>query len=165
LSYFVNMMLTHDELRVAIRVLGGPRAASRMMGCSDTLVRHWLTGRRLITAEKAQRLRELIISVNSALPGIAYNLKIAAQQAETRRMQWRARRPRWQPARGDKPRLAPLERSERRYRQREIARRVAAGETIGELAQHYGVQQRTIERWARRGNRQDRERKRESFDG
>jgi hypothetical protein len=147
------MTLTQDELRLAIRVLGGPKAASRMLGCSDALIRHWLTGRRLITAEKAQRLRDLIISLNSMLPGIAYNLKVAAQHAEVRRMQWRAQRPRWQPARRDKPRLSPLERSERRWRDQEIARRVAAGEPIGELAVEYGALPRTIERWARRGGR------------
>jgi hypothetical protein len=146
-----NMTPTQDELRLAIQVLGGPQAASRMLGCSDTLVRHWLTGRRLISAPKALRLRDLIISVNSALPGIAYNLKVAAQHAETRLMQWRARRPRWQPARGDKSRLSPLERSERRWRDREIARRVAAGESIAALAAEYGALPRTVERWARRG--------------
>jgi hypothetical protein len=149
-----NMMLTQDDLRLAVRVLGGPKAASEMLGCSDTLVRHWLTGRRLISAEKAQRLRDLIISVNSTLPGIAYNLKVAAQHAEVRRMQWRAQRPRWQPARLDKPRLSPLERSERRWRDREIARRIAAGETVTELAKEYDALPRTVERWARRGSRQ-----------
>jgi hypothetical protein len=148
------MMLTLDELRLAIQVLGGPRAASRMMGCSDTLVRHWLTGRRLISAQKAWRLRELIIAVNGTLPGVAYNLKVAAQHAEARLMQWRAQRPRWQPARGDKPRLSPLERSERLWRDREIARRVAAGESIAALAEEYSALPRTVERWARRGNRQ-----------
>jgi DNA-binding NarL/FixJ family response regulator len=146
-----NMVPTQDELRLAIQVLGGPKAASRMLGCSDTLVRHWLAGRRLISAPKAQRLRDLIISVNSALPGIAYNLKVAAQHAETRLMQWRARRPRWQPARRDKPRLSPLERSERIWRDREIARRVADGETLGELAEEFGTSPRTV---ARRGSRQ-----------
>jgi hypothetical protein len=150
-SVSANMMLTQDELRLAIQVLGGPKAASRMLGCSDTLVRHWLTGRRLISAPKAWRLRELIISVKSELPGVAYNLKIAAQHAEVRVMQWRARRPRWQLATGDKPRLSPLERSERRWRDREIARRVAAGERITELAEEYGALPRTVERWARRG--------------
>jgi hypothetical protein len=149
-----NMTLTQDELRLAILVLGGPKAASRMLGCSDTLVRHWLRGRRLISANKALRLRDLIISVNSVLPGIAYNLKVAAQHAEVRRMQWRAQRRRWQPARGDKPRLTPLERSERRWRDREIARRVAAGEPIGKLADEYRALPRTIERWARRASRQ-----------
>jgi hypothetical protein len=148
-------MLTQDDLRLAIRVLGGPKAASRMLGCSDTLVRHWLAGRRLISAPKAQRLRDVIISVNSALPGIAYNLKVAAQHAETRLMQWRARRPRWQPARRDKPRLSPLERSERRRRDREIARRLAAGETVAEVAVEYGALLSTVERWARRGSRQE----------
>jgi hypothetical protein len=148
------MMLTQNDLRVAIQVLGGARAASRKLGCSDSLVRHLLAGRRLITAEKAQRLRDLIISVNSMLPGIAYNLKIAAQQAEVRRMQWRAQRPQWLPARGDKPRLSPLERSERRWRDLEIARRVTAGEPIVALADEYAVLPRTIERWARRGSRQ-----------
>jgi hypothetical protein len=146
-----NMTLTQDELRLAIRVLGGPKAASRMLGCSDTLIRHWLTGRRLISAPKAQRLRDLIISVNSTLPGIAYNLKVAAQQAETRLMQWRARRPRWQPARGDKPRRSPLERSERRHRDRKVASRIAEGEAVAALALEYGVIEHTVERWARRG--------------
>jgi hypothetical protein len=145
-----NMTLTQDDLSLAIRVLGGPKAASRMLGCSDTLVRHWLTGRRPITAPKAQRLRELITRVNSELPGIAYNLKVAAHQAEERIARWRAQRPRWHPARGDKPRLSPLERSEKRYREREIARRVAAGETIPALAEEYGAQPRTVERWVRR---------------
>jgi hypothetical protein len=119
-----NLMLTQDELRLAIQVLGGPKAASGMLGCSDTLVRHWLTGRRLLSAEKAWRLRQLITDVNGMLPGIAYNLKVAAQHAETRLMRWRARRPRWQPARRDKPRLSSLERSERSWRDREFARRV-----------------------------------------
>jgi hypothetical protein len=88
-----NMTPTQDELRLAIQVLGGPKAASRMLGGSDTLVRHWLADRRLISAEKARRLRELIISVNSALPGIAYNLKVAVQHAEERLSRWRALRP------------------------------------------------------------------------
>lgn len=135
------------------QVLGGPKATSRMLGCSDTLVRHLLTGRRLLTAERALRLRKLVISVNSALPGIAYQLKVAAQRAEDRRARWRAKRPRWQPARGDKPRLSPLERSERRYRDWRVARRVAAGEPITALAKEYGVQSSTIEHWARRGMR------------
>jgi hypothetical protein len=73
---------------------------------------------------------------------------------ETRLSRWRAQRPRWQPARGDKPRLSPLERSEHRWRDREIARRVAAGEPIAELAEEYGALPRTIERWARRGSQQ-----------
>jgi hypothetical protein len=124
-----------------------------MLGCSDTLVRHWLAGRRLITAKKALRLRELITSVNSELPGVAYNLKIAAQQAEERLSRWRARRPRWEPARGDKPRLTSFERSERRWRDQEIARRVASGEPIAALAEAYGASPRTIECWARRGSR------------
>jgi DNA-binding NarL/FixJ family response regulator len=136
-------ILTQDQLRLAIQVLGGPKAASQMLGCSDTLVRHWLAGRRLISAPKAQRLRDLIISVNSMLPGIAYNLKVAAQHAETRLMQWRAQRPRWQ----------PLERSERRSRDREIAQRVAAGESVAELAEEFRALPRTVERWARRGAR------------
>ena len=148
-----NMTLTQDDLSLAIRVLGGPKAASCMLRCSDTLVRHWLTGRRLITAPKAQRLRELIIRVNSDLPDVAYKLKIAAQHADARLARWRAGRPRWQPARGDKPRLSPLERIERRYRDREIARRVAGGETIVALAEEYGAQTRTVEKWGRRGNR------------
>jgi hypothetical protein len=148
------MMLTQDELRLAIQVLGGPKAASRMLGCSDTLVRHWLAGRRPLSAQKAWLLRELIIYVKGMLPGVAYNLKLAAQQADARLMLWRARRPRWQPARGDKPRLSSLERSERRWRDREIARRVVAGETIAELAEEYGALPRTVERWARRGSRQ-----------
>ena len=67
-------------------------------------------------------------------------------------MQWRAQRPRWQPARRDKPRLSRLERSERRWRDREIARRVAAGEPIEALAEEYGALPRTVERWARRGS-------------
>jgi DNA-binding transcriptional regulator YdaS (Cro superfamily) len=61
------MMLTKDELRLAIRVLGGPKAASRMMGCSDTLIRHWVAGRRLISAERAQRLRDLTQATQSGL--------------------------------------------------------------------------------------------------
>jgi hypothetical protein len=146
-------MLSLDELQLAIRVLGGPTAAARMLGCSGTLVRHLLAGRRLLTAEKAKRLRDLIIAVNSALPGIAYNLKVAAQQAEVRKGKWRARRPRFQPPRGDKPKLSPLERSERRWRDREVADRVAAGDPIATLAAEYGAQPRTIMRWARRGNR------------
>jgi len=125
-----------------------------MLGCSEALVRHWLTGRRLISAEKARRLRELISAVNGALPEIAYNLKVAAQEAEMRQMRWRARRPRWQPARGDKPRPSPLEMSERRRQQREIGRRVAAGEPIAALAEEYGAQPATIARWARRYSRQ-----------
>jgi DNA-binding NarL/FixJ family response regulator len=144
-------MLTQDELRLAIQVLGGPKAASRMLGCSDTLIRYWLAGRRLISAQKALRLRELITTVNSTLPGIAYNLKMAAQQAEQRRARWRAQRPRWLPARNDKPRLSPLERGERNWRDREIARRLAAGEGVAELADEYGASPRTIERWSRRG--------------
>jgi len=43
--------------------------------------------------------------------------------------------------------------SERRRQQREIARRVAAGEPIAGLAEEYGVQPSTIERWARRDSR------------
>jgi DNA-binding transcriptional regulator YdaS (Cro superfamily) len=148
------MMLTQDQLRLAIQVLGGPKAASRLLGCSDTLVRHWLAGRRLISAQKAWRLRELIAGLASTLPEVACNLKFAAQQAEARLMQWRAHRPRWQPARGDKPRLSRLERSERRWRHREIAQRVAAGESIAALAEEYGALPRTVERWARRGGRQ-----------
>ena len=144
-------MLTQDQLRLAIQVLGGPKAASRMLGCSDTLVRHWLAGRRLISAQKAWWLRELIAELAGTLPVVAYNLKVAAQQAEARLMQWRAQRPRWQPARDDKPRLPPLERSERRHREREIAQRIAAGETVGELAQEYGALPHTVERWTRRG--------------
>jgi hypothetical protein len=111
----------------------------------------WAT--RLITAPKALRLRELITAVNSELPGIAYKLKTAAQQADERLSRWRAQRPRWQAARGDKPRLSTLERSERRSRDREIARRVAAGDAIAALAQEYGASPRTAARWARRGNR------------
>jgi hypothetical protein len=152
------MMLTQDDLRLAVRVLGGPKAASLMLGCSDALVRHWLAERRPISAKKALRLRELITAVNSELPAIAYKLKIAAQHAETRLMQWRARRPRWQPPRGDKPRLSPLERSERRSRDREIARRVAAGELIAALAEEYGALPRTVERWAHRGGRRSKTR-------
>jgi hypothetical protein len=148
-----NMTLTENDLRLAIQVLGGPKATSRMLGCSDTLVRHWLSGRRPISAPKALRLRELITAVNSELPGIAYKLKIAAQQAEERLARWRAQRPHWQPARGDKPRLSPLERSERNRRDREIARRVAAGETVAALAEAHGASPRAIERWARRGSR------------
>jgi hypothetical protein len=130
--------LTQDQLRLAIQVLGGPKAASRMLGCSDTLVRHWLAGRRPISAEKAWRLRELIAGLAGTLPGVAYNLKVAAQQAEARLMQWRARRPRFQPLRGDKPKLSPFERSERRWRDREVADRVAAGEPIAALAEEWG---------------------------
>jgi hypothetical protein len=158
------MTLTQDELRLAIQVLGGPKAASRMLGCSDTLVRHWLTGRRLISAPKARRLRDLIISVNSTLPGIAYNLKVAAQHAEGRLMQWHAKRLRWQPARGDRPRLSPLERSERRWRDREIARRVAEGESITTLAEEYDALPRTVERWARRGSQRGKARERRKDD-
>jgi hypothetical protein len=146
-------MLTSDELQLAIRVLGGPTAAARMLGCSDTLVRYLLAGRRLLTPERALCLRELIIPINGALPGVAYNLKIAAQQAEFRRSQWRARRPRFQPPRGDKPKLSPLERSKRRSRDREVANRVAAGEPIAALADEYGAQPGTIMRWASRGSR------------
>lgn len=144
--------LTPEQLRLAIQVLGGPTAASHMLGCSDTLVRSWLTGRRLLTAEKAQRLRELIISINGTLPGVAYNLKVAAQRAEQRQMQWRARRPRFPPARGDKPKLSPLERSEREWRYRVVAQAVADGEPIAALAEEFGVSPATIERWARRGS-------------
>jgi hypothetical protein len=147
-------MLTQDELRLAIQVLGGPTAASRKLGCTDTLVRHWLAGRRPLSAQKAWRLRELIAELAGTLPGVAFNLKLAAQQAEARLMQWRARRPRWQPPRGDKPKLSPAERSSRRWRDRELADRVAAGEPIGALAEEYDAQQRTVERWARRGSRQ-----------
>ena len=50
-------------------------------------------------------------------------------------------------------RVTPLERSERRWRDRQIARRVEACETIAELAKEYGVLPRTVERWARRGSR------------
>jgi hypothetical protein len=77
--------LTHEQLHLAIQVLGGPTAAARMLGCSDTLVRHLLAGRRLLTSERALRLRELIIPINGSLPRVAHNLKIAAQQAEFRR--------------------------------------------------------------------------------
>jgi hypothetical protein len=122
-----------------------------MLGCSDTLIRHWLAGRRLLTAEKALRLRDLIISINGTLPGIAYNLKMTAQHAEQRRMQWRARRPRFPPARDDKPKQSPLERSERRWRYRKVMRAVADGEPIGALAEQHRASPRTIERWARRG--------------
>jgi hypothetical protein len=80
-----------------------------VLGCSDTLVRRWLAGRRSLTAAKAQRLRDLIISINGTLPRIAYNLKVAAQHAEVRQMKWRARRPRFPPARGDRPKLSPLD--------------------------------------------------------
>jgi DNA-binding NarL/FixJ family response regulator len=156
-----NMMLTRDELQLAIRVLGGPRAASAMLGCSDTLVRHWLKGRRLISAEKAWRLHELIKTLTGTLPGVAFNLKIAAQEGEARLMRWRAQRPRWQPARGDKPRLSAFERSEHRWRDREIARRLACGESVKVLAREYEVLPRTIERWARRGSQQGTARKRE----
>jgi len=97
-----------------------------MLGCSEALVRHWLSGQRLKSAEKAWRLRELISAVNGALTEMAHNLKVAEQEVEMQHMRWRAKRPRWQPARGDKPRLSPLERSERRRQKREIARRVAA---------------------------------------
>ena len=151
-----NVMLNQDQLHLTIRVLGGPTAAARMLGCSDTLVRHWLAGRRLLTAEKALRLRDLVIFVNGELPGVAYNLKEAAQQAESRRMQWRARRARWQPARGDKPKLSPLERSERRRRDREIADRVAAGEPIAALAAEYRAQPCAVARWAYRGSQRRR---------
>jgi DNA-binding NarL/FixJ family response regulator len=51
----------------------------------------------------------------------------------------------------DKPRLSPLERSERRYREREVASRIAEGEAVAALALEYGVIERTVERWARRG--------------
>jgi len=146
-------MLRPDQLRLAISALGRPSAASRRLGCSDSLVHHWLTGRRPISAEKARRLRDLMIVLSGTLPGVAYDLKVAAQQAEMRQMQWRAWRPRRQPARGDKPRPSPLERSERRRQQREIARRVAAGEPIAALAEEYGAQPQTIVRWARRCSR------------
>ena len=142
---------TPEQLRLAIQVLGGPTAASHMLGCSETLVRHWLAGRRLLTASKAQRLRELIISINGTLPGIAYNLKVAAQHAEVRQMEWRARRPQFPPARGGAPKLSPLERSERRGRYREVAQAVADGEPIAALAEEFGVSPATIERWARHG--------------
>lgn len=75
-------------------------------------------------------------------------MKLAAQEGEVRLMQWRARRP---PPAGGKPKLTPLERSERNYRNREIARRVAASEELSALAEEFGVEVRTIERWARRG--------------
>jgi hypothetical protein len=156
-----NMILTQDELRLAIRVLGGPRAASAMLGCSDTLVRHWLKGRRLISAEKAWRLHELIKALTGSLPNVAFILKIAAQQGEGRLMRWRAQRPRWQPARGDKPRLSAFERSEHRWRDREIARRVAGGESVKVLAREYDVLPRTIERWARHGSQRGTARKSE----
>ena len=87
-------MFTFDDLRLAIYLLGGVKAASLLLGCSDTLVRYWLAGRRLASAEKLWRLHKLITSLNRTLPlGLAYSLKVAAQQAEARRMQWRARRP------------------------------------------------------------------------
>ena len=146
-------MFDPRPLRIAIQALGGPTAASRRLGCSDSLVHHWLTGRRPISAEYARRLRDAMIALNGTLPGVAYDLKVAAQEAEMRQMRWRARRPRWQPARGDKPRPSPLEMSERKRQQREIVRRVAAGETVGALAEEYGAQPRTIARWARRGSR------------
>jgi len=91
-------MLTQDQLRLAVRVLGGPRAAARMLGCSDALVRHWLTRRRPISAEKAWRLRDAMIALSGTLPSVCYDLKLAAREAELRQMRWRARRPRWQPA-------------------------------------------------------------------
>ena len=104
------MMLEQWQFRVAITALGGPRAASRRLACSDALVHHWLTGRRPISSEMALRLRDLMIALSGMLPGVAHDLKVAAQQAEIRRMQWRARGPRWQPAGGGKPPLTPLER-------------------------------------------------------
>ena len=146
-------MLEQWQLRVAIQALGGPTAASRRLGCSDALVHHWLTGRRPISAEKAWRLRDAMIALSGTLPSVAYELKLAAQEAEMRQMRWRARRPRWQPARGDKPRPSPLELSERRRQQREIASRVAAGEPILALAEEYGAQPQTVVRWARRSSR------------
>jgi DNA-binding transcriptional regulator YdaS (Cro superfamily) len=109
-----NIMLEQWELRVAITALGGPTAASRRLGCSDALVHHWLTGRRLISAEKALRLRNLMIDLCGTLPVVIQDLRRAEQEADFRRLRWRAKRPRWQPARGDKPPLTPLERSERR---------------------------------------------------
>jgi hypothetical protein len=114
-------MFDPTPLRIAIEALGGPTAASRRLGCSDALVHHWLRGRRPISAEMALRLRDLMIGLSGTLPGVAHDLKVAAQQAEMRQMRWRAKRPRWQPARGDKPPLTPLERSERRRQPREIA--------------------------------------------
>jgi hypothetical protein len=74
--------------------------------------------------EKAWRLRDAMIARSGTLSGVAHDLKVAAQQAEMRQMRWRAGRPRWQPARGDKPRPSALERSERRRQQRGIARPV-----------------------------------------
>ena len=146
-------MLDPRSLRIAIEALGGPAAASRRLGCSDSLVNHWLRGRREISAEKAWRLRDAIIALSGTLPGVAQDLKITAQQAELRLMQWRAMRSQWQPARGDKPRPSPLELSERRRRRREIVRRFAAGEPVAALAEEYGTQPQTIVRWARRENR------------
>ena len=74
-------MLRPDQLRLAIQALVGPSAASRRLGCGDSLVHHWLTGRRLISAEKAWRLRDLMIALSGTLPGVAYDLKVAAHQA------------------------------------------------------------------------------------
>jgi len=99
----------------------------------------------------ALRLRNLMIDLSGTLPMVTHDLKVAAEQAEMRKTHWRARRPRWQPARGDRPALSPLERSERQRRNRNIARRVAAGEAIADLAREFSVQPKTIVRWARRG--------------
>ena len=50
-------MLTQDELRLAVRVRGGPKAASRMLGCSDMLIRHWLTGHICESPKSRLKLR------------------------------------------------------------------------------------------------------------
>jgi hypothetical protein len=80
-------------LRIAIQAPGSTEAESRRLACSDALVHHWLTGHRPISAEMALCVRDPMILLSGTLPGVAHDLKIAAQQPKIRRMQWRARRP------------------------------------------------------------------------
>lgn len=140
-----------DEFRLAIRALGGPTGAARMIGCSHTLVSAWLTAKRPISGTHALRLRELLMSLtNGTLQRVCYALKIEAQQAEQRAMRRRAQRPLFPAARGDKPRLTPAERAARSLRRQEIKLRLKAGETVAALAGEFGVSERVIERWAGR---------------
>jgi transcriptional regulator with XRE-family HTH domain len=145
------MSIPPDRLRIAIEALGGMTAVARKVGCSKSLVRFWLTGEQQPTAEKALRLRDLIIALSGTLPTISHDLKTAAEQARLRELHYRAQRQRWAAARGDKPRLTPWERHERHLRNRAIFNRLAAGEALTTLAEEYGTQPKTIERWARRG--------------
>lgn len=132
LAYLCDRVHMFDPrpLRIAIQALGGPAAASRRLGCSDALVHHWLTGRRPISAEMALRLRDAMIALSGTLPGVAHDLKVAAQEAEMRQMRWRARRPSGNRREATSHRSRRWNGANAGGRSVEIARWVEAGEPL-----------------------------------